>query len=300
MALDSQNTVSLYDFIYLDKPRIYTLLAQLSIDGVQQSLKKINGEKSAETTEKKMEGKGNLGVAAGAVASSHKTTEDASELIESMHDVSWSSPMQLLDVLSELNIIHRGTDGANIGSVILARGGIRIFDVISLRKAIPVLGALAGFQQNNSNLPPKAKKAKRSKVDIHDIEIEAGVTIGMMSGLLDLVDDSLQVDLFEHNGNQTWMTLSSSGMTINSSDLALKYGSQIPGEWYVIGIVDALPDWESGQFMNIPEDMNPLKSGLYEMLDSIRNSMGRRAGSYGVTPLMVFRKAITSGIYPEE
>lgn len=299
MAPDSQNTVSLYDFIYLDKPRIYTLLAQLSDNGVQQSLKVVNGEKTAEWSEKKVEGKASVGVASGIATSTNKTIEDASEMLESMHDISWSSPIQLLDVLSELNVIHHGTEGSGIGSVVLAKGAIRIFDVMSLRRAVPVICAMATAQQKNTNLPPKVK-AKQAKIKTEDIELSDGVTVGGMMAVLDMVDNSLQVDLFESDGNKAWMTLSQSGMTINSVDLALKYGSRIPGEWCVIGLVDALPDHYASQNVEIPEDESPMKSGLHDMLNTIRESMGRSESSYGITPLMVFRKAITSGIYPDK
>ncbi|HEK3189809.1 TPA: hypothetical protein ACKRQA_003606 [Proteus mirabilis] len=126
--------------------------------------------------------------------------------------------------------------------------------------------------------------------------IEGGLTIGMVGSMLDFVNDSLQMDLFEENGNATWMTLSIDGLTINSADLALKYGSRIPGEWIVIGIIDSLPDHYSEQYIEIPDDNNPMKSGLSGMLDAIRDNMGRKSTSYSLTPLMVFRKAITSEI----
>ncbi|HGW5160047.1 TPA: hypothetical protein ACNIIQ_003575 [Proteus mirabilis] len=294
MALDSQNTVSLYDFIYLDKPRILTLLAQLSSNGVQQSLKLINGEKTSISVEKKMGAKAGILGSGVSGDGGKKTQDDSTESIESIHDVSWSSPIQLLDLLSELGVIHNGTEGSSLGSIVIAKGGVRIFDVMSLKKALPVIGAMFNAGLDQPSLPPKAKQ-KKSK-NIEDIVIEGGLTIGMVGSMLDFVNDSLQMDLFEENGNATWMTLSIDGLTINSADLALKYGSRIPGEWIVIGIIDSLPDHYSEQYIEIPDDNNPMKSGLSGMLDAIRDNMGRKSTSYSLTPLMVFRKAITSEI----
>lgn len=290
MGQEPQSTVSLYDFLYLDKKRIYTLLAQLSANGVQQSLKLSNSDKNGSSFETNVEGKGNVGIASFSSKGVSKTSDEASEIIESMHDVSWSSPLQLLDLLSEANLIHRGTEGAGIGSIVVVNGAARVFDVTSVKKAIPIFGPIFGAQMAELNplLPPKAKHSKKN-TSFENIDIGDGITIGMVMSMLDFVGDSLQVDFYEENGNATWMTLDNDGLTINSSDLALKYGMNIPGNWIVLGIVDALPDHYITDDTIIPDE-NPVKDGLYGLLEGIKTFIGRKPGSFGVTPLMVFRK----------
>ena len=85
------------------------------------------------------------------------------------------------------------------------------------------------------------------------------------------------------------MTINRDFLTINPDDMFLKYGGKIPGEWFVVGLIDALPEeHENNNNLNFP--INPLKDGISEMLNAIKALAGRGDDSYGITPLVIFRK----------
>ena len=73
-------------------------------------------------------------------------------------------------------------------------------------------------------------------------------------------------------------------------NLALKYGSRIPGEWYVIGVIDALPDISDETVSESIFPSDEIRGTMDCMLEGIREMIGRSETSYGMTPLVIFRK----------
>ncbi|EKN6412606.1 hypothetical protein DVP79_23430, partial [Yersinia enterocolitica] len=64
----------------------------------------------------------------------------------------------------------------------------------------------------------------------------------------------------------------------------------IPGEWNILGFVDAYPgDRLDNPDAPYPSNINDLKAAMDSMLLIIKNLMGRSDSSYGMTPLMIFR-----------
>ncbi|PHM40477.1 DUF6414 family protein [Xenorhabdus szentirmaii] len=292
MAQGSQDTGSLYDFLYLDKDRIYSIIAQLNDNGVLKTLKQTNGDRNTDSSELDVTGEASAMLLKAKGGAKKKLTEELHESLELTHDTTWSLPLQLLDLLSESEYIKQGTDNSRLGSLSLLQGYIKVFDVTTLKQSLPLLAQFTSLQEatHSPTLPPKAKKNSKKK-DINDMEMSPGITLGMMNQFLSMVPDSLQINFYENSNNQSWMALDKGSLTINSSDLSLKYGSNIPGKWYVLGIIDALPDDSEGghKFKNYEED-GELKSGLFIMIDQLRNLFGRNPHKYGVTPLIIFRK----------
>ncbi|MCP5804603.1 hypothetical protein NL322_28910, partial [Klebsiella pneumoniae] len=73
--------------------------------------------------------------------------------------------------------------------------------------------------------------------DPDNIEVAPGITLGMVSELLNIVPNTLQVDFIDKNGNTIWMTINREYLTINPDDMFLKYGGRIPGDWFVVGLI---------------------------------------------------------------
>ncbi|MBZ4231474.1 hypothetical protein LAN31_22890, partial [Mycobacterium tuberculosis] len=61
---------------------------------------------------------------------------------------------------------------------------------------------LYGNQQQKS--PQKNQKKSN---DPDNIEVAPGITLGMVSELLNIVPNTLQVDFIDKNGNTIWMTI---------------------------------------------------------------------------------------------
>ncbi|MCJ7926482.1 MAG: hypothetical protein MUW55_11215 [Pantoea vagans] len=274
MEQESQSTDSLYDFLYVDSDRASTLITQLYAPGVITSIKRISseGEKSTKS--------GGISIP---VANGKLSVEDAiNQTQEKSFDASWSLPINLLDKLSELDLIKKGVENQKLGRIVLVRGKMRLFDISFFQKSLPFVSNL---MLNELKGKPNARKTKPE-----DIELAPGMTFGLISHLLDVVPNTLQIDFMDDHGNNIWMTIDRENFTVNPDDLSLKYGGGIPGEWFVLGLIDALPDhlYDSAQDIDFPE--HPMKDGFKGLLVGIQEFAGRPPYAYGMTPLILFRK----------
>ena len=278
MAQGIQNTSSLFDFLYIDRSRASSIISQLHAPGVITTVKQTQSDQDKSS---KDIGLSTLGILKGQAA----VEEILTEAQERLFDASWSLPMNLLDKLDEAGLIKKGLDSERLGSTVHANGRIRIFDISMTQKTIPFLSMLAS--SNESKLPPKAKKSNKNE----DLFVAPGLTIGMMTAILGIVPNTLQVDFVDNEGRTVWMTINRDYLTVNPDDMVLKYGGVIPGEWHVVGLIDALPDSENitrtQETAAFPP--NPLKDGLVTLLESIRENAGRSPSSFGMTPLVIFR-----------
>ncbi|ECD7245090.1 hypothetical protein LZX53_005036 [Salmonella enterica] len=274
MEQESQGTDLLYDFLYIDTRRASTLITQLYAPGVVSSIKHISSEEES----KQKSGGVDVKVANGAFS----VEEAINRTQEKLFDASWSLPINLLDKLSESNLITSGITDRKLGNLVLIKGKISFFDISFLQKSIPFMEKLL--------LSQVPKKPNQKKIKPEDLQLVDGLTLGMVSSLLDIVPDTLQIDFIDDNKNNIWMTIDKRNFTINPDDMVLKYGSKIPGEWYALGLVDALPEASDEDNEDNNEISNPLKDGLKQILSGIKESAGRTNNSYGMTPLILFRK----------
>lgn len=278
MEQESQTIDSLYDFLYIDRERASSLTTQLYGPGVVTTVKQ-----TATDSDKSSKG---AGVSLKVLKGNASVEEAISRTQERHFDATWSLPINLLDKLSEAKLINRGLNGERLGNTVLTKGRMRIFDISMLQNAIPFISKLFLNERNNN------QQKSQKKIKPEDIPIAPGVTIGMVSEFLSIVPNTLQVDFLDDQGNTIWMTINRDFLTINPDDMVLKYGGSIPGEWYVLGLIDALPDSEIGQDDLMPETFFPdnlMKNGLTQMLDGIKEIAGRSNDSYGMTPLLIFR-----------
>jgi hypothetical protein len=97
---------------------------------------------------------------------------------------------------------------------------------------------------------------------------------------------SIQATL-QTDSAEVWSSLRPEGMTVNVEDLWLEQGSQLAGEFVLIGVLTAMPGTghtpAATEAMTIP-DLSDAFAGITRPL------MGRPAHSYGVAPLMIYRE----------
>ena len=83
------------------------------------------------------------------------------------------------------------------------------------------------------------------------------------------------------SGRKTWSTLNAACTTASTGDLALKFGTNIPGIWTLIGVLD------DGEFST---EANPLAHDAFDgAVEDARQRFGRPEGASGVTPLLIYR-----------
>ena len=84
-------------------------------------------------------------------------------------------------------------------------------------------------------------------------------------------------------------------MVTKTSDLLLKHGSIIQGEWAIVGVLDAMPDGGApaegydAEFASLLGG-SVIGTAAAHLGPVARNMLGRPAGSYGMTPLLIFRE----------
>ena len=62
----------------------------------------------------------------------------------------------------------------------------------------------------------------------------------------------------------------------------------MPGQWTVVGLLDAKPDEENP----ISETNTDLEKGLLTAMLQMRLYLGRPASAWGITPLLIYREVL--------
>src|SRR5690348_13770962 len=103
VALDS---AAIYDFLYVDKPRVSGLYAQLFPQGILTSVKTNAQQTFSDDSD--------IGTDVKVFSAKTKSTEGGSESIEHVFDASWSVPLEVLTQLAKLGKIRSSIRGAGL------------------------------------------------------------------------------------------------------------------------------------------------------------------------------------------
>lgn len=111
---------------------------------------------------------------------------------------------------------------------------------------------------------------------------------------------AIQAHLLLDDGNTVWFTLSQDSLVGQSSDLMLKHGSYVPGQWAVVGVLDAMPQNKPKEGEK-PLGLNDAEQAVVKLAETqigsltarlspvARRLLGRPDHTFGVTPLLIFR-----------
>lgn len=267
---ESPSEEYLSDYAYIDTVRLSHYYAQLSKDGLITQSKH-----SSKSTGKRSD---NVGIRAGLVANAQSElgSEDA---IEHLIDPAFSRPQQTLDALYENDFLATDLENAGIGDLVLIKGGISIFDIRILRDMWQHMGNLVSKNSgNDDSLTPKERQKRQAaaKKEFDDV-----------APIIAKLPHSIQ-GTFLTTSDAAWFTLEPLHMRINPEDIAFKHGCDLPGEWHMLGIVDARPD-ELLNIDAITRVSTEIEGALRLMLMQLRGTMGRPWDRYGITPVMIFR-----------
>ncbi|CAA0327929.1 MULTISPECIES: hypothetical protein [Klebsiella] len=272
MDQDSQSTDSLFDYFYVDKERVNAITAQLFPSGVLNSIKQTSGESEKDLKELKA-GLSLIGVKTNASESWNRSQER-------LFDSSWSIPLNLLDKLSESGRIKASLNDARLGDIVLIKGMMKIFDAQMVHLCMPIVKKIKINEMKNEKNPKAKGLLKESISEFENAE-----------ELVKMLPPTTHIDFADSYGNYSWMSVEPSNLTTTLSDVSLKYGPFIPGEWHILCIVDAYADDTKldNPTAPYPTVSNDLKDAMNSMLIMMRNIMGRPVGSFGITPLIIFR-----------
>ena len=263
----------LVDFLYVDRPRVASLSAQLFASG-HLTATKTTSSKSEESGGKF--GAGIPGVVKGDATLSDKTQET----VERQFDATWAGPLNVLRELNARGYLIDGVDSAAFGQLIIARGKIHVLDLRMVQKLWKPILSQEGAKAIAA--APKAEKAAATR---------AAAESKAMVEIVEQLPHMLQFRV-RNEDYACWATLDPDQMTINPNDLAFKHGAYIPGEWLVLAVLDAKP---SDPFLDTLDAMGvggaegTLIGGMQQMLKGLREMFGRGADEYGITPLAIYR-----------
>ncbi|MGP1571861.1 MAG: DUF6414 family protein [Moraxella sp.] len=280
MTENSPNIKSLYDFFYLDNTKIEYLYAQLNGSGTLTQLKKTYKKTDAHL----MEATVGIPTVTGGKIGSQNTADTSSE---QQYDTKAIMPRDIIDRLDELGFIGRDLVADNLGRLILLKGHLSVVDVDMFKQLIqPALN----FYINDLNHQIKASSGpvkqalqseladiKRIKNDM--IELIKGVPFAIQGRFLSKTKTN------QEDYHNVWMTLNRDELIGDTNDLNFKHGLFVSGEWYLLGVLDALPyDDFSYQY-----NSNQFNGMIEHIITSLKEAAGRPKESFGITPIAIFR-----------
>lgn len=263
---------SVFDFLFHDARRVGSFLAQFETYGVPSQVKATEGIGSTGTTKTATSGKLSLpALAQGQLSKDVSVADELREATERTYDPLWTNARALLDYLSEQDLLQRDIWEARIGQFVLASGTLVILDLAMLKNAWdkPVIKRKIQQQEENAQF---------------------------LLELLSIMPHSLQASRFGENFG-VWCSLPEESLVGQSSDLVLKHGALVPGNWSMLGIVDATPDPKPGEGEG--ENMDDVVAreagsmvGTFaaQLAPMTRDLLGRPRTSFGITPLLIFRQ----------
>lgn len=218
-----------------------------------------------------------------------KVATGASEGSERTYDPLWANARTFLDYLTEHDLLVRDVRDARLGQFVLAKGSLILLDLTALKGAWGE-GAMKklvtqGLQQG-VNREQRRAQGGAGKVDSD-----------LFMALLKLLPHTVQARLIGDTAN-LWCVLDEASIVGSASDLFLKHGVMLDGDWSMVGVLDAYP------YQPHPTDAAgvPLDFGLAGVAASAvgqlmvhlapvaRTLMGRPPSAFGVTPLLIFRE----------
>lgn len=269
---DSQDIKSIFDFFYIDNPKIKSFYAQLNGLG---SLNTLKSTSQIGDTRKLEASVGMPAVTGGKVGNDHTVNTTS----EHLYDGIPTMPREMINKLDELGFIQRELDPSNLGNLVLVEGYLNITDIEVMKGVIdPTIKFMLNNMPNTTNAHKERKKNLES-------------TITPLVDFMKNVPFALSCNLFVpyDSGDlvQVWMSLSREDMSTVIHDINFKHGEKLAGKWYVLGILDAIPNSLDSSNITLPStgEMEQFKSAMSEMM----KMFGRDNEAYGMTPIAIFR-----------
>jgi hypothetical protein len=303
---DQRAAASVFDFLYHDSRRVGSFLSQLDQNGllkeVRQSEHAVKGSKRGFSANvgasTPWTGGGNFGVEL-------TPKEGGGEALERVYDPFWANARELLDALTVNNMIRRDIDAAPLGSMVLVSGPLNIIDLGMMKDAWKVdeikRTAQAGGTAEQVLAEQRNRDSRRSQYGKNRNKPKDGppTESELTIAFLQLLPHSLTALLHGGDGSM-WCSLKEEHLVGAGSDLVLKHGLTVPGEWNMVGLLDAKPDIESlADIVGVDDVLDGPGAVLFnsiignisrKLAPIVRLLLGRPANAYGITPLLIFRQ----------
>ncbi|NTG98914.1 hypothetical protein G6L95_06650 [Agrobacterium rhizogenes] len=302
---DLPENASVFDFLYYDATRIASFLAQFQSFGHATQVTAGEQASQASRDTQKTEIAGSVKIAKGAWEDTSETSKQYLQQFNKTYDPRWANALAFLDYLEQKKLLNRDIGSAAIGQIALITGDLSIFDLNILQKmwALPsvkktiLAGARTDAAVNRAGNRQERRKAEASnRKSVADELPQMELALELLTVLPHAIQAAVSTD-----AASAWCSLREDSITVSSSDLFMKHGLTITGEWALVGILDASPDdqteIQSGVTVEAARQaIAGSKLGMAgfaiapALVQPVRTMLGRPATSYGVTPLLIFRE----------
>lgn len=269
-APESVSDEYLSDYAYIDTVRLSHYYGQLSQYGLSTQTKRTFKTIGKDTAK--------VGVKALVATGEGATERTSEEWYENQTDPAFSRPQETLDALYDAGFIHSGLTDSRIGTLVLIKGQLSIFDLRLLREMWQFMGDLLAKEQTShiAKELDRQKQAARVKKEMDSL-----------AQMIAKIPHAVQ-GTFANDDGAAWFTLKPEFMLINPEDITFKHGCDLDGEWHMLGIIDALPV-TAEVAPRRPVIESDVEAGFRTMLVAIRAGFGRPPARHGITPIMIFR-----------
>lgn len=300
MALDQGADDSVYDFLYIDSRRIALFISQFSQYGHLTSLTRSRTESATAS--------GGLDVKLAKINSG----EAESTTLERQFDAQWVAPLTFLDQANQRGMIVKQIASARMGQLVLARGDLEVRDLTIIKRAFALPAMQAHLSSAGTRQRPHQSRAERRREQREKPETSGKEFSPEEFGLQFLAELPHALHATLNDGrSRIWCSLREDALLVSVSDLFLKHGVKISGQWNMLGILDALPDagrdttsedaeaeFQKAQAAMPQGDVATLVTlvtqGFGGFIDGIaplaRIFLGRHSDAFGMTPLLIFRE----------
>lgn len=262
---------SLYDFFYLDSKKISSFYSQLTGEGALELYTKTHTNDDGQ----KLQGSIALPtVIRGSVESNQIASSSGQKQYNAMHTM----PREMIDQLDEQGFINRKLIDENLGSLVLLKGRLGIIDVNMIRAVVEP--ALNLYLKDAKNSKDKSKRDEAKEVTVIKKDI-----VTFIENIPFAIQSRFIVEE-DGNNKEVWMTLNRAELSTSAYDANFKHGEFTAGEWYLLGVLDALPN---DDYSYESESESQVQGMLKTFANQLKALAGRSSTSYAVTPIAIFR-----------
>ncbi|MFN3818538.1 hypothetical protein [Blastomonas sp.] len=270
-------------------------MAQFEGDGHLQEFTRTKDGTKGKRDSSSHEAQGTVGIAGGKVQGGTETAVEMQEGYARVFDPLWSNARAFLDYLSENQLMQQDLSQASIGQFVIASGFLSIQDLAMFKEAWKApsiqrqVKAGAGLGQKRANMTAAQKAMAQQQQNNTDMFLD----------MIQIMPHSVHARLLTQSNDSTklvWSTLNPESLVAPASDLTLTYGDTMAGEWSLVGILSAYPEYMTPDF---DQQFNADDFGMTESIIGqiskilapiVRVTLGRPAAAYAITPLLIFRE----------
>ncbi len=278
-GLDLSSKSEVRDFLYNDARRIGSYLSQFDPFGHLQSIKTSDAAGENQSTKSTFAGKAGVPLVAEASGAGEILTgTTGAETSERNYDPLWANALAFIDYLQHEKQLKTSVAGAQIGDFVAVQGHLSIVD----------LGLMKGILANAKMKKALVAQVKTASSSSHKKSVEITEEETALE-LFSVLPMNVQAYFLSAMG-WIWATLVPEYLTTSVSDLHLKHGTLISGQWTILGVLDAVPGGYDDAPSLIPD--GPVRA-LATMMKLVRPALGRPNDYFGMTPLLIYRTVLS-------